>query len=58
MKNYLTIDDIYSSVCALAQSQGIYGSVKTFMEDNWDICEERWGDRFTDIVDFILYIEY
>ena len=57
MKNYLTIDDIYSNVCALAQSQGFYGSVKTFIEENWDICDEHWGDRFTDFVDFILYIE-
>ena len=34
MKNYLTIDEIYSNVCALAQSQGFYGSVKTFIEEN------------------------
>lgn len=57
MKNYLTIEDIYSSVCALAQSQVFYGRMKTFMEDNWEVCEEEWGDKFVDIVDFILYLE-
>lgn len=57
MKNYLTIEDIYFSVCALAQSQGFYGRMKNFIEENWDECKEEWGDKFVDIVDFILYLE-
>ena len=56
-KHYMTMEELYEGVKALAQSQGFYGRFLEEMEEHWDELMPILDGKFTDIVDFILFLE-
>ena len=56
-KRTLTMEELYEAVQALAQSQGFYGRFLEEMEAHWDELYPILNNKFTDIVDFILFLE-
>ena len=56
-KHYMTMEELYEAVKALSYSQGFYGRFLEEMEENWDELKPILDGKFTDIVDFILFLE-
>ena len=56
-KRTLTMEELYEAVEALSHSQGFYGRFLEEMQENWDELYPILNNRFTDIVDFILFLE-
>ena len=56
-KRKLTMEELYQVVVDLSYSQGFYGSIKEEMEEHWDELKPILDGKFTDIVDFILFLE-
>lgn len=56
-KRTLTMEELYEEVQTLAQSQGFYGRFLEEMEEHWDELKPILDGKFTDIVDFILFLE-
>ena len=56
-QKYLTPADLYATVVELSYSQGFYGRLRREMEDNWNAWAEKLTNRFTDDLDFILWLE-
>ena len=56
-KRTLTMEELYEEVKALSYSQGFYGRFLEEMEANWDELKPILDGKFTDIVDFILFLE-
>ena len=56
-KRALTMEELYEEVKALSYSQGFYGRFLEEMEENWDELKPILDGKFTDIVDFILFLE-
>lgn len=57
----LTFEDIMKTIEDLSHSQGFYGrllnDIKGLDQDQMRRLKKQWSNRFTDAVDFILYIE-
>ena len=56
-KHYMTMEELYEAVEALSHSQGFYGRFLEEMQENWDELYPILDGKFTDIVDFILFLE-
>ena len=56
-KHYMTMEELYEAVEALSHSQGFYGRFLEEMQENWDELYPILNNKFTDIVDFILFLE-
>ena len=56
-KHYMTMEELYEAVEALSHSQGFYGRFLEEMDEHWDELYPILNNRFTDIVDFILFLE-
>ena len=56
-KHYMTMEELYEAVEALSYSQGLYGRFLEEMEEHWDELKPILDGKFTDIVDFILFLE-
>ena len=56
-KHYMTMEELYEAVEALSHSQGFYGRFLEEMEEHWDELMPILDGKFTDIVDFILFLE-
>ena len=56
-KRTLTMEELYEEVKALSYSKGFYGRFLEEMEENWDELKPILDGKFTDIVDFILFLE-
>ena len=56
-KRKLTMEELYEAVEALSHSQGFYGRFLEEMQENWDELYPILNNKFTDIVDFILFLE-
>ena len=56
-KRKLTMEELYEAVKALSHSQGFYGRFLEEMEEHWDELMPMLDCKFTDIVDFILFLE-
>ena len=56
-KHYMTMEELYEAVEALSHSQGFYGRFLEEMQENWDELKPILDGKFTDIVDFILFLE-
>ena len=56
-KRTLTMEELYKEVKALSYSQGLYGRFLEEMEEHWDELKPILDGKFTDIVDFILFLE-
>ena len=56
-KRKLTMEELYEGVKALSQSQGFYSRFLEEMEEHWDELMPMLDCKFTDIVDFILFLE-
>lgn len=60
--NYMTFDECYDLIVELSQSQGFYGrllrAINELEPDDAKILQDEWeGKRFTNHIDFILYLE-
>ena len=55
-KHYMTMEELYEAVEALSHSQGFYGRFLEEMQENWDELKPILDGKFTDIVDFILFL--
>ena len=53
----MTMEELYEAVEALSHSQGFYGRFLEEMDEHWDELKPILDGRFTDIVDFILFLE-
>lgn len=60
----LSFDQVIATIRELSYSQGFYGRLLRAIEDceendpsAYDDLRDQWDNRFTDAVDFILYIE-
>ena len=53
----MTMEELYEGVKALSHSQGFYGRFLEEMEEHWDELKPILDGKFTDIVDFILFLE-
>lgn len=57
----LSFEEILENIEALASSQGFYGrlynSIMELDEDSYDELVEEWDGKFSDIVEFIMYLE-
>ena len=53
----MTMEELYEAVEALSHSQGFYGRFLEEMQENWDELKPILDGKFTDIVDFILFLE-
>ena len=51
------MEELYEAVEALSHSQGFYGGFLEEMEEHWDELKPILDGKFTDIVDFILFLE-
>ena len=56
-KHYMSMEELYEAVEALSHSQGFYGRFLEEMDEHWDELYPILNNRFTDIVDFILFLE-
>ena len=56
-KHYMSMEELYEAVKALSYSQGLYGRFLKEMEEHWDELKPILDGKFTDIVDFILFLE-
>lgn len=56
-KHYMTMEELYEAVEALSHSQGFYGRFLEEMDEHWDELYPILNNKFTDIVDFILFLE-
>ena len=56
-KHYMSMEELYEAVEALSHSQGFYGRFLEEMQENWDELYPILNNKFTDIVDFILFLE-
>lgn len=56
-KHYMSMEELYEAVEALSHSQGFYGRFLEEMQENWDELKPILDGKFTDIVDFILFLE-
>ena len=56
-KHYMSMEELYEAVEALSHSQGFYGGFLEEMEEHWDELKPILDGKFTDIVDFILFLE-
>ena len=56
-KRTLTLEEFYEAVEALSHSLGFYGRFLEEMQENWDELYPILNNKFTDIVDFILFLE-
>ena len=56
-KRTLTMEELYEAVEALSRSQGFYGRFLEEMDEHWDELKPILDGKFTDIVDFILFLE-
>ena len=56
-KHYMSMEELYEAVEALSHSQGLYGRFLEEMQENWDELKPILDGKFTDIVDFILFLE-
>ena len=56
-KHYMTMEELYEAVEALSHSEGFYGRFLEEMQENWDELKPILDGKFTDIVDFILFLE-
>ena len=56
-KHYMTMEELYEAVEALSRSQGFYGRFLEEMDEHWDELYPILNNKFTDIVDFILFLE-
>lgn len=56
-KHYMTMEELYEVVEALSYSQGFYGRFLEEMQENWDELKPILDGKFTDVVDFILFLE-
>ena len=56
-KHYMSMEELYEAVEALSHSQGFYGDIKEEFEEHWDELKPILDGKFTDIVDFILFLE-
>ena len=53
----MSMEEIYEVVVSLSHSQGLYGDIKEEFEEHWDELKPILDGKFTDIVDFILFLE-
>ena len=53
----MSMEELYEVVVSLSHSQGLYGDIKEEFEEHWDELYPILNNRFTDIVDFILFLE-
>ena len=56
-KHYMSMEELYEAVEALSHSQGLYGRFLEEMDEHWDELKPILDGKFTDIVDFILFLE-
>ena len=56
-KHYMSMEELYEAVEALSHSQGFYGRFLEEMDEHWDELYPILNSKFTDIVDFILFLE-
>lgn len=56
-KHYMSMEELYEAVEALSHSQGFYGRFLEEMDEHWDELKPILDNKFTDIVDFILFLE-
>ena len=56
-KHYMSMEELYEAVEALSHSQGFYGRFLEEMDEHWDELYPILNNKFTDIVDFILFLE-
>ena len=53
----MRMEELFEAVHALSPSQGFYGRFLEEMQENWDELYPILNNKFTDIVDFILFLE-
>ena len=53
----MSMEELYEAVEALSHSQGFYGRFLEEMDEHWDELYPILNNKFTDIVDFILFLE-
>lgn len=57
----LSFEEILSGIEELSYSQGFYGRLLNVIneldEESYQELKEKWDEEFTDMLDFILYIE-
>ena len=56
-KHYMSMEELYEAAEALSHSQGFYGRFLEEMDEHWDELYPILNNKFTDIVDFILFLE-
>ena len=56
-KHYMSMDELYEAVEALSHSQGFYGRILEEMDEHWDELKPILDGKFTDIVDFNIFLE-
>ena len=61
MAKKMTFEQVMENISMLAQSQGFYGrlkrSIESLDEDTLAEVKEQLNDKFTDVVDMVLFFE-